>query len=104
VLLAGLDPESQAAGLDSFIGWALYCARLGRQELKQLCVHALSRHVAAAQNRWASLVTDCRLKHSTVHLEVAGTCHKASVCAAVTCKLIGAMHDWIMIDNWHMLI
>eukprot|EP00775_Hariotina_reticulata_P013752 gene13752-13871_t len=53
----GLDVEGQAAVLDSFIGWALYCGRLGRQELKQLCVHALSRHVAAAQKRpqWSAL-------------------------------------------------
>lgn len=44
--------ESQREGvLDSFIGWAAYAEQLGRQALQQMCIHALARHLAAAQAR-----------------------------------------------------
>lgn len=48
---AGLSKERRHAVLDSFIGWCLHCEQLQRQKLRQLCVHALARHVALAQSR-----------------------------------------------------
>ncbi|KAF6266741.1 hypothetical protein COO60DRAFT_1654608 [Scenedesmus sp. NREL 46B-D3] len=53
----GLSQAQQHAVLDSFIGWCLHCEQLQRQELRQLCVHALARHVVMAQSRpsWSSL-------------------------------------------------
>lgn len=52
-LRAGLDEAQRAGVLDSFIGWTLYAEQLGRRELHELCVHAMARHWAAAQSRWA---------------------------------------------------
>lgn len=51
VSVPGLSESRRAAVLDSFVGWATYAEQLGRQELRQLCLHAIARHLSAAQSR-----------------------------------------------------
>lgn len=59
---SGLPASQRGAVLDSFVGWCLYSEQLQREELRELCVHALARHVTAAQSRWARLLATCAAK------------------------------------------
>lgn len=57
LLTTGLSDARREAVLDSFIGWAAYAEQLGRQQLHHLCMHAVARHLTAAQSRpgWSTL-------------------------------------------------
>jgi hypothetical protein len=47
----GLVEAQRESVLDSFIEWANFTEQQDRQQLLQLCVHALALHYAAAQSR-----------------------------------------------------
>lgn len=69
VCTTGLVDTQREAVLDSFIGWATHAEQLDRQELLQLCVHALALHYAAAQSRWAAAGAEAEAEADAVIMQ-----------------------------------
>lgn len=78
----GLSKEQQEGVLDSFIGWTRYADALERADLKQLCVHALARHVTAATSRWEGEACVRACFRASPHFLAGQLTHAAAATAA----------------------